>query len=152
MHYLTTEQFIPVSLEKAWDFFSNPNNLNAITPQDMSFKIMSEIPNKMYEGMFIRYKIKPMLNIGVEWVTEITHIKDREFFVDEQRVGPYKIWHHEHHFKASGNGVLMTDKLHYEIGKGFIGSIAGALFVHKKVREIFDFRYKKIETLFGSSQ
>ncbi len=151
MHHITTEQFIPISIDKAWDFFSNPHNLNLITPRDMSFKIIGDVPEYMYEGMFIQYKIKPMLNISVDWVTEITHIKDQTFFVDEQREGPYKIWHHEHHFKQHNNGVLMTDKLYYDIGKGFIGSIAGALFVHKKVKHIFDFRYKKIDELFNSS-
>jgi len=151
MHHLYSEQFIPVSPEKAWEFFSNPHNLNLITPNDMSFKIIGELPDKMYEGMFIRYKLKPMLNIGVNWVTEITHIKENEFFVDEQRTGPYKIWHHEHHFKPVNNGVLMTDKLYYDIGKGFIGSIAGALFVHNKVKNIFNYRFKKVEELFGKT-
>jgi len=102
----------------------------------------------MYEGLFITYKISPFLGIQMDWCTEITHIKDQSFFVDEQRKGPYNIWHHEHHFKAIPEGVLMTDILNYDIGMSFLGSIAGALFVHKKVESIFTYRYQKLETLF----
>jgi ligand-binding SRPBCC domain-containing protein len=106
----------------------------------MVFKIVSELPEKMYEGMFIQYKIKPMLNIELNWCTEITHIVQGQFFVDEQRKGPYNIWHHEHHFKSVEGGVLMTDILHYEVGLSFLGWIASKLFVDKKVEQIFEFR------------
>lgn len=140
MKRLVQEQFLPVSLETAWNYFATPKNLNDITPKDMVFKIVSELPEKMYEGMFIQYKIKPMLNIELNWCTEITHIVEGQFFVDEQRQGPYNIWHHEHHFKSVEGGVLMTDILHYDVGMSFLGWIASKLFVDKKVEQIFEFR------------
>jgi ligand-binding SRPBCC domain-containing protein len=140
MKKLVQEQFLPISIEKAWDFFATPKNLNEVTPKDMVFKILGDIPEKMYQGMFIRYKITPMLNIQLDWCTEITHIQEGQFFVDEQRKGPYNIWHHEHHFKSVEGGVLMTDILHYDVGMGILGWIAGKLFVDNKVKQIFEYR------------
>jgi ligand-binding SRPBCC domain-containing protein len=140
MKKLVQEQFLPISIEKAWDFFATPKNLNEVTPKDMVFKILGDIPEKMYQGMFIRYKITPMLNIQLDWCTEITHIQEGQFFVDEQRKGPYNIWHHEHHFKSVEGGVLMTDILHYDVGMGIFGWIAGKLFVDNKVKQIFEYR------------
>jgi ligand-binding SRPBCC domain-containing protein len=140
MKKLVQEQFLPISIEKAWDFFATPKNLNEVTPKDMVFKIMGDIPEKMYQGMFIRYKITPMLNIQLDWCTEITHIQEGQFFVDEQRKGPYNIWHHEHHFKSVEGGVLMTDILHYDIGLGILGWVASKLFVDAKVKQIFEYR------------
>lgn len=151
MKRIVAEQFLPLSLEKAWDFFSSPKNLNEITPPEMTFKILYDIPEKMYEGMMISYKISPMLNIPLDWVTEITHVKDHEFFVDEQRIGPYAIWHHEHHFKALQGGVMMTDILHYHVGLGPLGWIASKLFVDAKVQGIFDYRFKKLEGMFSKN-
>ena len=142
-------QILPISINEAWDFFSSPKNLNEITPPDMTFVITSEILNKMYEGMFITYKVSPFFGIKLNWVTEITHINDKEFFVDEQRVGPYRIWHHEHHFKVVPGGVEMTDILNYDIGKGPLGFIAGWTFVDEKVKQIFDYRFRKLEEIFG---
>lgn len=148
MKILRTEQFLPVSLPEAWAFFATPRNLNAVTPRKLDFRITSVVPDKMYEGLFITYRIKPMLAIPVAWVTEITHIKEQEYFVDEQRKGPYRIWHHEHHFREVPGGVVMTDILHYDIGKWIFGRIAGALFVHRTVREIFGFRREALEKVF----
>jgi ligand-binding SRPBCC domain-containing protein len=145
-----TEQLLPLSLEEAWDFFATPRNLNAVTPKELEFRITSDVPDKMYEGLMIMYKIKPMLNIPIDWVTEITHIKELNYFVDEQRKGPYKMWHHAHHFKEVQEGVLMTDILHYEIGKSIFGWLAGKLFVHRKVKEIFQYRNKALATYFNS--
>jgi ligand-binding SRPBCC domain-containing protein len=141
-------QELPISLEQAWSFFSSPKNLNEITPEDMVFKITSNPPEEMYPGLFITYKITPLLGIQFDWCTEITHVVDKKYFVDEQRKGPYNIWHHEHHFEAIDGGVRMKDILHYDIGKGFLGVIAGKMFVDSKVQEIFDFRYKKLQELF----
>ncbi|WP_242695937.1 SRPBCC family protein [Desertivirga brevis] len=132
MRKLKQEQFLPITLDEAWDFFATPRNLNEVTPADLTFQITSDLPDKMYEGLIITYKIKPMMNIPLDWCTEITHIKEKEFFVDEQRKGPYNIWHHEHHFKEQEGGVLMTDILHYDIGKWIIGWLAGELFVHRR--------------------
>ncbi len=145
---LKREQTIPVSIEKAWDFFSDPKNLNEITPEDMTFRIINSLPERMYEGMLIHYKISPFLSIPMNWLTEITHIREKEFFIDEQRIGPYRLWHHEHHFSKTEKGILMTDLLHYDIGMGFLGNIAGAVFIHRKVRSIFDYRFEKLKVLF----
>jgi ligand-binding SRPBCC domain-containing protein len=147
MKRLVVEQFLPLSLEDAWSFFSSPKNLNAITPPEMSFQILHEIPEKMYEGLIINYIVSPMFNIPMKWVTEITHVKENHYFVDEQRLGPYQIWHHEHHFKVVKGGVLMTDILHYHIGKSIFGWLAGLLFVDKKVASIFKYRGLKLEQL-----
>jgi len=148
MKRLKQEQFLPITLDEAWHFFATPKNLNEITPSDMIFEIVSVLPEKMYAGMLINYRLKPMLNIPISWCTEITHIKEKEYFVDEQRQGPYKMWHHEHHFKAVDGGVLMTDILHYDIGKWIAGWIASKLFVDKKVNAIFEYRSKILETYF----
>jgi ligand-binding SRPBCC domain-containing protein len=148
IHTLRQEQLLPITLDEAWDFFATPTNLNEVTPADMVFEIKSELPEKMYEGLIIIYRIKPMLNIPIDWCTEITHIKEKEFFVDEQRKGPYSMWHHEHHFKTVEGGVLMTDILYYDIGKSIFGWMAGKLFVHNKIRDIFNYRYQILETYF----
>ncbi len=148
MKLLRQEQFLPISINEAWEFFSSPKNLNRVTPKELYFEITSEVPDKMYEGLIISYKIKPMLNIKVSWYTEITHIKHLEYFIDEQRKGPYKIWHHEHHFKEVEGGIIMTDLLYYDIGKSIFGWIAGKLFVNKKVKAIFDYRYQVLEQYF----
>ena len=149
MRKIKQEQFLPLSLDQAWDFFATPRNLNIVTPAELVFEITSDLPDKMYEGLIITYRIRPMLNIAVNWCTEITHIRERQFFVDEQRKGPYNIWHHEHHFRAVDGGVLMTDILHYDIGKWVLGWAAGYLFVDKKVQQIFTYRYKALENLFA---
>jgi ligand-binding SRPBCC domain-containing protein len=148
MPQLKQEQFLPIPIQQAWDFFATPVNLDAITPTAMKFKTTSELPNKIYEGLIITYKLKPMLNMTVNWVTEITHVREPYYFADEQRKGPYAIWHHEHHFQEAPGGVIMTDILYYHIGKSFFGWLAGRLFVHRKVKEIFDYRYKVLETHF----
>lgn len=143
------EQHIPLPIEDIWHFFSRPENLNAVTPGDMSFEIISDIADlEMYEGMLIQYKISPFLGIKMDWVTEITHIREGQYFVDEQRFGPYAMWHHEHHFKPQGDGTLMTDLLHYKVPYGPIGTIADAVFVDGKIDQIFSYRYKAIEQLF----
>jgi len=148
MTKLLQEQYLPISLTEAWDFFATPKNLNELTPPDVVFEILSEQPEKMYEGLFINYRVRPLWNIPLFWCTEITHIHEGEYFVDEQRKGPYGIWHHEHHFRAHNTGVMMTDILHYDIGWGFLGQLAGKLFIDRKVREIFEFRRQKLEMYF----
>ncbi|RYY34019.1 MAG: hypothetical protein EOP46_14770 [Sphingobacteriaceae bacterium] len=149
---LTWEQAIPVSLNEAWDFFSSPLNLAKITPAGMGFNITSDFTKdtKMYEGMLIMYKISPLLGIKMRWTTEITHVHpEKEYFIDEQRFGPYAMWHHEHHFKEIDGGVLMTDKLTYAIPYGAAGTFANKILVRKKVNQIFSYREKAIEQLFG---
>lgn len=149
MKYLSFEQTIPVTMEQAWEFFSTPANLNQITPPGLHFKILQQLPDKMYPGILFLYEVSPIPFIRFKWATEITAISHHQFFIDEQRIGPYKFWHHEHHFVQTENGVLMTDKLYYKIGKSIFGWLAGKLFIDKKVKEIFEFRKKKLVELFG---
>ncbi|GAA3969484.1 SRPBCC family protein [Pedobacter ginsengiterrae] len=148
---LEFSQKIPVDLDTAWNFFSSPLNLSEITPDDMTFDVTSPISKdaKMYPGMIITYKVAPLLGIKLNWMTEITHVKDKEYFIDEQRFGPFAFWHHNHHFEAIDGGVLMHDILHYAIGWGPIGSIANSIIVNNKINGIFNFRYKKVEALLG---
>ncbi|MDO9258083.1 MAG: SRPBCC family protein [Bacteroidales bacterium] len=143
-------QFVPASLDVVWDFFSSPANLSKITPPEMGFLITSPEQSEMYAGMFITYKVSPALGIKLDWVTEITEINNRKFFIDEQRKGPYNIWHHEHHFKEVDGGVEMHDILYYDVPFGFIGAIANMVFVRNKVKQIFAYREKRIEDIFPS--
>ena len=115
----------------------------------MGFDILTEIPDKMYEGMMIAYQVKPLFGIPMEWITEITHIKEDSFFVDEQRKGPYKIWHHEHHFSETEQGIHMTDIVTYELPFGPLGKIAHPILVKNKLEEIFAHRFKVVDELFG---
>ena len=150
VYSIKTVQQLNVSLEEAWDFFSSPKNLQAITPAHMGFKIISSHHGeKMYPGQIIEYIVKPVLGIPLYWMTEITHVQDKKYFVDEQRFGPYIMWHHQHHFKETATGVEMTDIVHYKLPFWFLGDIAQVLFVKKQLKGIFDFRFKKVEELFG---
>jgi ligand-binding SRPBCC domain-containing protein len=149
-HSIKAIQKIPISLDRAWEFFSNPDNLQAITPENMGFKVISKHQgDKMYAGQIIEYKVRPFLNIPLYWMTEITQVKDKEYFIDEQRYGPYALWHHQHHFKAIDGGVEMTDIVHYKNPFWLLGKLANKLFVQKKIESIFDYRFKKLEKMFG---
>lgn len=150
MHKLYRLQRLPVSLEKAWDFFSSPDNLALITPEYMGFFITSDhTDQKIYEGMIISYIIKPLFKIPLTWVTEIVHVREPYYFVDEQRIGPYRIWHHEHHFRKIDGGIEMTDLLHYQLNFGPIGQLVNSFMVRKRVEAIFDYRHQKLESIFG---
>ena len=151
VHTLKRVQSLPIPLEKAWDFFSSPLNLKEITPPYMGFHVKSEpaFLQKMYPGQIITYTVKPLLNIPLFWMTEITHVQTGQFFVDEQRVGPYAIWHHQHHFSPIAGGVEMTDLVHYKLPLGPLGGIANRLFVRRQLNEIFDYRRRKLEAMFG---
>jgi len=143
-------QNIPCDIDTAWAFFSNPANLVKITPTDFSFNIISKHHGPvMYPGQIIEYKVRPVLGIPLYWMTEITHVKDKSFFVDEQRYGPYSLWHHQHLFRPVDGGVEMTDIVHYKIPLWIIGDIANALFVQKKLQQVFEYRFKKVEEMFG---
>ena len=142
-------QTINRPITEIWDFISSPNNLKTITPDYMGFDITSESPEKMYEGLIISYKVSPMLGIKTTWVTEITHIKEHEYFVDEQRVGPYKIWHHQHHLEKTENGTLMTDIVSYQPPFGLLGDIANSIIIKSKLNEIFNYRTKVLEELYA---
>lgn len=147
---IKSTQHLPISLEEAWAFFSSPNNLEKITPADMSFVVTSDKKDSelMYAGQIITYIIKPLLGIPVKWMTEITHIKEGDYFIDEQRFGPYKLWHHKHSFKKTATGVEMNDIVNYVLPFGFIGSMAHFLFIRKRVEHIFEYRTKVLEKKF----
>lgn len=151
VHTLKRVQRLPIPLEEAWDFFSSPLNLKEITPPYMGFHVTSDpaFLQKMYAGQIITYTVKPVLGIPLFWMTEITHVEPGQFFVDEQRVGPYAIWHHEHHFKAISGGVEMTDLVHYKLPLGWLGDLTNRLFVRRQLNGIFDFRWSKLEAMFG---
>ncbi len=150
VYSLKTIQQLPISLDTAWDFFSSPANLKDITPVEMGFNIISrQHGEKMYAGQIIEYKVSPVLNIPIYWMTEITHVEDKKYFVDEQRFGPYSMWHHQHHFKAVDGGMEMTDIVHYKLPLWILGDIANSLFVKKQLKGIFDYRFKKVEELFS---
>lgn len=151
IHCVEVDQFVPITLAECWDFFSQPKNLKTITPDHMGFNIINGTAERMYPGQIIEYRVSPLLNIPLQWVTEITQVKEHELFVDNQMVGPYKLWHHKHFFKEVEGGVMMKDIVHYALPFGFLGSIANALFVKKQVQGIFDYRRKKIQTLFPKS-
>lgn len=151
MYQIKRTQFIPTSIDTCWEFFSSPNNLSVITPEYMRFNVLTDVPTKMYEGLMIAYKVSPVLGIPLNWVTEIKYVHDLQFFVDEQRTGPYKMWHHEHHFKVVEGGVEMTDIVSYELPLGFLGRFAHWLFVRKQLEGIFDFRFQKVTEIFGEA-
>lgn len=141
---LHKKQFLPLTLDQAWSFFSIPYNLNEITPQEMSFEFLSPPADKTYAGQLIQYKIKPVLNIPMRWVTEITQCVDKQYFIDEQRFGPYSFWHHQHHFKAVEGGVEMTDELHWGLPGGLLGRLVAGWWVRKQVNHIFEYREKTL--------
>jgi len=150
-YHFKFESDLPIPLAEAWDFFSSPLNLAKITPPEMNFVVTSgyTADTKMYPGMLISYKVSPVFGIKMNWVTEITHVKDMEYFVDEQRFGPYALWHHQHHFKEIKGGVHMTDILTYAIPYGIIGRVANTVLVDREVKKIFAYREKAINELFG---
>ena len=151
IHTIKRTQRLPISLEQAWAYFSTPKNLQEITPKEMGFTVTSDkdFLDHMYAGQIITYVVKPILGIPMFWMTEITHVSDKMFFVDEQRMGPYKLWHHQHHFKAIPGGVEMTDLVHYRVPMGILGDFANWLFIRKQLEGIFAFRWQWLEGRFG---
>ncbi|MFN8277048.1 MAG: SRPBCC family protein [Chitinophagales bacterium] len=139
-------QFLPISLETAWDFFSSPDNLREITPAYMNFRILSRAGGeKMFPGQIITYKVSPIPFISMFWMTEITHVAPLQYFIDEQRFGPYDLWHHRHEFKAVEGGVEMLDEVHYKIPLGPLGQLANWLFVRRQLEGIFEYRKRVLE-------
>ncbi len=148
-YQLLKEQFISASLKEVWHFISSPGNLKLITPEYMGFNVTSNaLPQKMYAGMIIGYTVKPFLGKKMIWVTEITHIEEMKYFIDEQRIGPYSLWHHQHFIEPSGTGVLMTDIVTYAPPLGFLGAVANNLFIRKQLDSIFNYRKEAIERHF----
>lgn len=148
-YQLRRSQVLSSDIDSVWDFISSPENLRNITPDYMGFDITSpEMPAKMYEGMIICYKVSPIAGIKYDWVTEITHIREKRYFVDEQRVGPYKVWHHEHHIELVEEGVKMEDIVTYQPPFGPLGALANTLLLKNKLRDIFDYRQQVLEHYF----
>lgn len=149
-YQLIQTQKIPADIADVWDFISSPINLKEITPDYLGFEVTSKTGDeKMYPGMIITYKVSPLLGIKLSWMTEITHVKDLEYFVDEQRVGPYALWHHQHKIEPIENGVLMTDIVTYAPPFAFLGALANSLVIKGKLKEIFDYRTIAVEKRFG---
>jgi ligand-binding SRPBCC domain-containing protein len=142
-------QIIDTSLAEAWSFFSRPGNLASITPPWLGFRVTSPPQEVMYAGSIITYTVNPLLGLPVNWVTEITHCAGPDFFVDEQRIGPYRFWHHQHHFREVQGGVEVQDLVHYQLPFGVFGSVASG-YVRGKLEEIFEFRRQAVQTLFKS--
>ena len=150
VHRLKSIQKLPASLEKAWGFFSDPHNLLTITPPFLNLKVTNEVfGDEVYPGQVMTYSVKPLMGIPLSWMTEITHVEKMKLFVDEQRKGPYKLWHHQHHFRRIEGGVEMTDIVHYRLPFGFLGDLPHFM-VKQKLEEIFTYRYNKVQELFGS--
>ena len=150
VYQLQKVQFIPAKIEKVWEFFSSPENLKDITPKHLGFKVLSiSHGDKMYAGQIIEYTVKPLLGIPLYWMTEITHVELLNYFIDEQRFGPYSFWHHQHHFKEVDGGVEMTDTVHYKVPFWFIGDIANSLIVKSQLGKIFDYRTEVADKIFG---
>ncbi|WP_224491058.1 SRPBCC family protein [Robertkochia flava] len=150
IYRLHSTQKLPISMDEAWDFFSDPANLKVITPEHMGFEIQSGADRKMYAGQIIKYVVKPFPWMPTKWVTEITHVNEGKYFVDEQRFGPYSLWHHKHFFRPVEGGVEMEDIVDYKLPLGILGRIMHSLVVRKQLNSIFSYREEKLIKLFGS--
>jgi ligand-binding SRPBCC domain-containing protein len=151
MYQYTSRQELATTMEEAWSFLSDPKNLKRITPDYMGFDILSGAERNMFSGQIIQYRLTPILGIPFRWVTEITHVQEGAFFVDEQRFGPYTFWHHKHFIKKTENGVIMEDIVDYKLPLGPLGWLAHALFVGAKVKQIFDYREKALNEIFNTT-
>lgn len=153
MHKLIRQQQLNCDLEKAWSFFSSANNLSIITPPEMKFVVLTQLEDDViYEGMTIDYHVSPLLNIKMNWQTEIVQVNQHKNFIDFQNKGPYKMWHHYHEFVENKNGVLIKDIVDYELPLGLLGEIAHNLFVKKKLESIFDYRKEVLDILFNQKR
>lgn len=148
---LVREQFIPARPDVVWDFFATPRNLDALTPPDLKFRIRSALPERMYAGQLIEYRISPLPGLWLGWLTEIRHVREGRYFVDEQRFGPYRFWYHEHHFEAVESGVRMTDRVTYSVAWGWLGTLLDRAWVRRRLEQIFDFRAQRVAELFGTA-
>jgi len=150
LYTLYANQTVNKETSLLWDFFRKPSNLNKLTPEDVNFKIQSGASDDFYEGKIISYKINPFKFVTLNWITEISHVKEGSYFIDNQISGPYKMWHHEHHFKSNNNGTTdVIDKVTYKMPFYILGSLIHKIFIKSKLEEIFIFRQKKIDELFN---
>ena len=149
IYTLHKKQNLPITQQQAWEFLSDPKNLKTITPDYMGFNILSGADRPMFAGQIIQYIVTPVLGIKTKWVTEITHVVDQHYFVDQQRFGPYALWHHKHFIKEIDGGVEMEDIIDYKLPFGILGQLVHPFLVKPKLEEIFNYRTKKLEELFG---
>ena len=152
MYQFYEEQHLPVTINEAWSFFSNPRNLSLITPPSMNFLLTNAPEGEIYSGMIITYKVSPLFNIPLNWVTEITAADRPNHFIDEQRFGPYKFWHHRHSFEEAGKGVLMKDEVHYSLPFGIIGRMGHFLLIKKRVEGIFEYRREALTKMLSNEK
>lgn len=150
IHTLHRKQIIAATRDAAWAFFSNPRNLASITPPELGFEVLTpDLPAHIYPGMMIAYRVRPLLGVPMKWLTEITQVKEGEYFVDEQRIGPYSIWHHEHWFRPAGEGkVEIEDRVTYALPLGWLGNLAHPLLVRPQLERIFAFRQQVMNEVF----
>lgn len=148
IHLLHRSQILPISTEESWTFFSDPKNLAAITPDLMNFKITGGAERSIYPGQIVSYTVRPFAGMKMNWVTEITHVKEKKYFVDEQRFGPYSFWHHKHFFNPVRNGIEIEDIIHYKLPYGTFGNLFHSI-IAKQLKEIFDYRKEKLNEIFG---
>jgi ligand-binding SRPBCC domain-containing protein len=149
-HRLTREQVVPAPLDQVWDYFSIPDNLNEMTPPDMHFKIIHGSEGPIFQGQLIEYSVQFMPLIQSRWLTEIAHVQDKIYFVDEQRIGPYQFWYHEHRFVSVEDGTLISDQVTYDLPFGPLGDLFHSFWIGPRLESIFDYRQKKITALFGA--
>lgn len=149
MYQFKRVQIVKTDMETCWQFFSAPGNLQLISPAYMGFEILTQVPDTMYEGLIISYKVAPLFGLPVNWVTEITRIVKHSYFIDEQRDGPYRLWHHEHHFRQVDAGIEMTDLVSYVVPLGAFGMLLHPVLIYPKLKEIFDYRQKAIDKIFS---
>ena len=149
LYNLHKKQNLPITVEEAWMFLSSPKNLKTITPDYMGFNILSGADREMFAGQIIQYIVTPVIGIKTKWVTEITHVNQGHYFVDEQRFGPYALWHHKHFIRPIKGGIEMEDIIDYKLPLGWIGQLAHPILVKPKLKEIFDYRQQKLIELFG---
>ena len=151
LHRITASQLVPISLDEAWTFFSAPDNLAVMTPPSLGMQVTSDPSQEMYAGLLVTYTLSPLPipRLRTEWVTEITHLQSKQFFVDEQRIGPYQFWHHQHHFKELPGGTEVRDTVHYRLPFGPLGDIVNKLVVRPQLRTIFAYRRRALTERFG---
>lgn len=149
IYQIHTKQNVPITLQEAWDFLSNAHNLGTITPSYMNFNILSGADRPVYAGQLIQYTVTPIAGVKMKWVTEIISVKDKEYFVDEQKYGPYALWHHKHFIKEIAGGVEMEDIVDYKVPAGFLGRLVHPYLIQPKLEEIFEYRKVALEDKFG---
>ena len=150
MYTLSREQYVTSTLAEAWDLLKNPANLDLITPEDLQFQIISPVPEEMFDGLIVEYRIKiPWFGMRT-WIAEIKHIKEMHSFVDEQRIGPYSFWYHYHQLDAEGGRIKLTDRVYYEVPYWVFGTIIHFFFIRKTLKRIFDYRQQRLAEILNS--